>query len=282
MKRREFVTLLGGTAATWPLAARAQQTAPPVIGWLSSGSMDGDAGALRAFHQGLGDAGFDERRNTAIEYRWAEGQYDRLPALAADLVRDRVSVIAASGAAATRAVKVATTTIPIVFLMAADPVREGLVASLSRPGGNLTGATSMATVLGQKRLELLHEVVPDAKVIAVLVNPINAVLETQSRDLEAAARALGLQLQFVRAGAQTDFDAVFAAVARLRPSALVISTDLYFLQRTKQLAELAARYEIASIYSTREFASAGGHGLWSESDRAESAYGQLCRSYSQG
>jgi putative ABC transport system substrate-binding protein len=181
-----------------------------------------------------------------------------LPALAADLVRSRVSVIAASGAAATRAAKVATTAISIVFSIAADPVREGLVASLSRPGGNLTGATSLATELGQKRLELLHEVVPDAKVIAVLVNPLNAVLETQSRDLEAAARTLGLQLQFERAGAQTDFDAVFAAIARLRPSALVISTDLYFLQRTKQLAEQAARHGIASIYSTREFASAGG------------------------
>jgi putative ABC transport system substrate-binding protein len=254
LKRREFITLLGGAAAL-PVAARAQQSSQPVIGWLSARTAGLDADNLRAFRQGLAEAGFG---NAAIEYGWAEGRSDRLPGLAADLVRRRVSVIASLGAAATRAAKTATTTIPIVFAIAADPVLEAFVASLNRPGGNLTGTTNLAAVLGPKRLELLHEAVPAATVVAVLVKPDNAVIEAQSRDLQAAARALGLQLQFVQAGAERDFEAAFATTAQLKPSALVIGTDAYFLARTKQLAALATRHMIPAIYSSREFAEAGG------------------------
>lgn len=218
-----------------------------VIGWLSSGSMDQPIELVSAFRQGLGEAGFAEPGRAAIQYRWAEGRSDRSPMLAADLVRNQVAVIATAGAAATRAAKAATATIPVVFSITADPVREGFVASLSRPGGNLTGTTSLASELGPKRLELLHEILPDARVMTVLANLVNGVLESQSRGLRAAAGLLGLRLQFEEAGLENDFDAVFADVARLRPRTLLISTDLYFLARTTQLAALAARYGIASI-----------------------------------
>jgi putative ABC transport system substrate-binding protein len=255
MRRREFITMLGAVAS--PLAAHGQVSLP-VIGWLSSGSKEGDADVLRAFRQGLRETGFENGNDAIIEYWWSDGQNHRLPAMATELVRRQVNVIAAAGTAATLAAKLATTTIPIVFLTATDPVREGFATVLNRPGGNLTGATSMSAELGAKRLELLHEALPAASVVAVLVNPDNLVLETQSRDLQGAARALRLRLQFVQAGAENEFDAAFAAVARLRQSALVIGTDLYFLARTKQLAELSLAHGISAIYSTREFALAGG------------------------
>ena len=260
MKRREFITLLGGAAATWPLAVRAQQPAMPVIGFLGSASPDLYANALRAFRQGLSETGYVEGRNVTIEYRWADGQNDRLPALAADLVRRQVSVIAALGSTpATLAAKAATTTIPIVFQVGTDPVAAGLVASLARPGGNVTGVTNLNTELGPKRLELLRELIPTANTIALLVNPTSPfVTETISRDLQSAARTLGLQLHILNASTERDFDTVFATFVQLRADALVIAPDALFISRSEQLAALTLRHAVPAITQFREFAAAGG------------------------
>jgi putative ABC transport system substrate-binding protein len=238
MRRREFIILFGGAAtAAWPLAARAQQTLP-VIGLLGSETADWYVDRLRAFREGLGETGHIEGRNVMIDYRWAEGRNDRLPPLAAELVQQHVAVIATLGnTAATLAAKAATATIPIVFRIAADPVEVGLVASLARPGGNLTGVTTLGVEVGPKQLELLHEVVPAVTVVALLINPTNpALAETQSRVLPTAASSLGLSLHILNASTDRDFDAVFASLAQLRAGALVIGVDAFFNSRSDQLA----------------------------------------------
>jgi putative ABC transport system substrate-binding protein len=275
VRRREFITLLGG-AATWPLAARAQQPAMPVIGFLGSESPDLWAGCLPAFRQGLSETGFVEGRNVAIEYRWAEGQNDRLPTLAADLVRRQVTMIAAPGGLSARTAKATTTTIPIVFWIEGDPVEVGLVASLNRPGGNLTGVTTLGAELGAKRLELLHELVPTATNIAVLVTPTTLTAATLSTDLQAAARTLGLQMHVLHASTERDFDTVFATLVLLRAGALVIGPGPFFFSRSEQLAALTVRHAVPSIYQYREFATAGGlmsyGGSFTDSFRQVGAY----------
>jgi len=260
MKRREFITLLGGAAAAWPLAARAQQAAVPVIGFLSSASADVYAIRLRAFRQGLKEAGYVEGQNVEIEYRWGEGHNDRLPAFAAELVRREVTVIAAAGGTPSAlAAKAATATIPIVFGVAVDPVEVGLVASLNRPGGNLTGVTNLNAEVGPKRLELLHELLPAATIIAVLVDPTSPTLaEAFLRDLQAAARALGVRLHVLHATSERDFDAVFATVAQVRASALIIGPGILFVARSEQLAVLATRHAVPTVFQYRPFAAAGG------------------------
>jgi putative ABC transport system substrate-binding protein len=259
MKRREFITLLGGAAASWPLAARAQQPALPVIGFLATRAPGDDPHLLTAFRLGLKEAGYIQGQNVAIEYRFAENQYDRLPALAADLVRRQVTVIAANGPAA-RAAKAATATIPIAFAAGFDPVEAGLVASLNRPGGNITGVSFLDVELGPKRLELLHELVPTVTVIAVLVNPTDpARAETTSKELQAAAHSLGLQqLHVLRASTERDFDTVFASLVQLRAGGLVIGGEPFFNSRSEQLGELTMRYAVPTVYQLRTFAAAGG------------------------
>ena len=260
MQRREFITLLGGAAATWPLVARAQQSAMPVIGFLHPASIDVLADRVRAFRQGLKDTGFIEGENVAIEYRWAEDQIERLPALAAELVRRKVTVIAAVGGnVPALAAKTATTTIPIVFAVGEDPVGLSLVASIARPEGNLTGINFLAAELNAKRLELLRELVPGAVRVAVLINPDNAVnAETTLRDVQAAARAVGLQIAIIRASTSREIDAAFATMVRERPDALLVGGDPFFNSRRVQLVLLAARHAVSAIYSSREFAEAGG------------------------
>jgi putative ABC transport system substrate-binding protein len=255
MRRREFITLLGGAAA-WPLAARAQP-AKPVIGFLGSESRHLWASRVRAFHQGLSEAGYVVGRNVSIEYRWAENQLDRLPALAADLVRQQAAVIVANGPAA-RATKAATTTIPIVFVTGVDPVAAGLVASLNRPGGNLTGVTTLATELDPKRLELLRELLPAGTLFAVLINPASATAEATTRAMQEAARTLGVSIRVLQASADGDLDTTFAALAQMRAGAFVISTNPFFNSRSQQIAELALRHAVPTIYQYREFAAAGG------------------------
>jgi putative tryptophan/tyrosine transport system substrate-binding protein len=259
MKRREFITVLGGAAA-WPLAARAQQPAIPVIDYLGTGSRESDAFRLPSFRQGLSETGYFEGRNVAIEYRWAEGQNDRLPALAADLVGRQVTVIAVPASTpGALAAKAATTTIPIIFYIGLDPVELGLVASLNRPGGNLTGVTTLNVELGPKRLELLHELVPTATIIAVLVNPANPInSETTLRDLQTAAGTLGLQLHVLHASTERDFDTVFASLVQMRAGALVIGNDALFLSRSEKLAVLTVRHSVPTIHQYRNFAVAGG------------------------
>jgi putative ABC transport system substrate-binding protein len=258
MKRRQFITVLGG-AAVWPLAARAQQSAMPVIGFLGSASAGPYARMMAAFRQGLNETGYVEGRNVAIEYRWAEGQNDRLPALAADLVRRQVTVIATTGTPETLAAKAATATIPIVFQVGIEPVQVGLVASLSRPGGNLTGVTNLNVEVGPKRLELLKELVPTATLMALLVNPTSPILtESTTKDALAAARTLGVQLHVLHASTERDIDDAFAALVQLRAGALVIGSDVFFNSRREQLAALALRHAVPAIFQYREFAVAGG------------------------
>jgi putative ABC transport system substrate-binding protein len=257
MRRRELITLLGGAAA-WPLAARAQQPALPVIGFLGTGSPDVFAYIVRAFRQGLSETGFVESRNVAIEYSWANDELDRLPALAANLVRRHVSLIVANSIEAALAAKAATTTIPVAFQTGGDPVQTGLVASLNQPGGNLTGVTSLAGELGPKRLELLHELVPAATNIGVLFNPNNRNAGILSSDLQAAARTLGLEFQVLHASAERDFDTAFASLARLRVGALLINPSLLYNTLSEQLATLTVRHALPAIFQFREFAAAGG------------------------
>jgi ABC-type uncharacterized transport system substrate-binding protein len=259
MRRREFITLLGGAAAAWSLAARAQQPALPVVGFLNPASPDAFADRLRAFRQGLKDTGYVEGENVAIAYRWAEDQLDRLPALAADLVRRQVAVIATVTSHSTFAAKAATTSIPIIFSLAEDPVRLGLIASIARPGGNATGINILSGELVAKRLELLRELVPGAARVAVLVNPANATsTETTVRDVELAARTIGLQIQVLNASTSREIDAAFAALARERPDALLVATDTLFTTRRVQMSLQAMRHAIPATYSAREVVEAGG------------------------
>jgi putative tryptophan/tyrosine transport system substrate-binding protein len=260
MRRREFIALAGGATAAWPFAARAQQAALPVIGFLHPTSPDANADRMNAFRQGLKNTGYVEGENVAIEYRWAEGQIDRLPALAAELVLRKVAVVTTIGGATPAfAAKAATTTIPIVFVVAEDPVRLGLVASLARPGGNLTGINFFNAELVAKRLELLRELVPAATHVAVLVNPANAATaETTLRDAEPAARAMGLQIQLLNASTNREIDAAFATLARERPDALFVGGDAFYTVRRVQLAQLATLHKIPAIYAAREHAEAGG------------------------
>src|SRR6516165_2836417 len=256
--RRKFLATLGGAAVAWPVAARAQQPAVPVIGLLGATTAQGYAVQLAAFRQGLSEAGFVEGRNVAIEYRWAEDQYDRLPALAADLVRRQVAVIATiGGSVASLAAKAATATIPVVFHGSVDPVEAGLVASLNRPGGNVTGAT-LNIDTGQKRLELLHELLPAATTIGLLLNPTNAVAEVQSKDLQAAARTLGLQLRIVHASTEHDFGPAFATLSQAQAGGLVIGTDGFLVSQSAELAALAVRHALPAIFQYRAFVTAGG------------------------
>jgi putative ABC transport system substrate-binding protein len=259
LKRREFITLLGGATAAWPIAAQAQQTAIPVIGFLNPASSDGYTERLRAFRQGLKDTGNVERENVTIEYYWGENQVDRLPTLAAELVRRPVSVIAAASASAAFAAKGATTTIPIAFVVAEDPVRLGLVASLPRPGGNMTGVNFLSAELVAKRLEFLRQVVPAAGRVAVLVNPFNASrVESTLRDAEAAGRAMQLQIQVVKASTSREIEAVFSGFVRERPDALLVGNDPLFTSRRVQLTQLAAIHRLPATYAVREIAEVGG------------------------
>ena len=257
MNRRELMLLLGGAAA-WPLAARAQQKAMPVIGWLSSASPGPFASFVAAFHQGLSETGYVEGQNVAIEYRWAEGRYDRLPALAADLVGRKVDVIAADAATSTRAAKDATSTIPVVFISGSDPVERGLVASFARPGGNLTGLAMMVAELAPKRFELLSEMVPQASIIALLVNPNNVQTDGVIKGVREAARAKAVQLQILKASTEGEIDAAFGTLMQLQADALVVGPDVFLYSRREQLVALAVRYRIPAIHEWRGAVAAGG------------------------
>jgi putative tryptophan/tyrosine transport system substrate-binding protein len=258
MRRREFLTLLS-SAAAWPLAARAQQSTMSVIGFLNGASPEGYVPFVASFRQGLKEAGYVEGQNVTIEYRWAEGQYDRLPALAADLVQQKVTVIAATSTPAALAAKAATSRVPIVFTTGGDPIKLGLVASLRRPGGNVTGSTQLTVEVGPKRLELARELFPGATTVALLVNPANPVAATVSKDLQAAADTLGVRLHVLHASTEADFEAAFATAAQLRAAGLVISgADPLFVSHAAQLGALALRHSVPAIYQFREFAAAGG------------------------
>jgi ABC-type uncharacterized transport system substrate-binding protein len=257
--RRKLLAALGGAAAAWPLGARAQHSAMPLVGLLSAEWPNLFSDRLRAFHDGLRETGYVEGRNLAIEYRWAEGQNDRLPALAAELVRHQVTVIVSTSTPAVLAARTATTTIPIVFFVAVDPVQLGLVTSLSRPGGNLTGVVTLNVEVAAKRLQLLHEMVPTATIVALLVNPTSTVLaETTTRELETAARTLGLEFHVLHASSEREIDTSFATLVQLRAGALVIGADALFNSRSEQLAALTIRHWVPAIYQFREFVSAGG------------------------
>jgi putative ABC transport system substrate-binding protein len=259
VRRREFITLAGAAAASWPLAARAQQPALPVIGFLNPGSASAFTTEVEGFRRGLMETGYVERRNVLIEYRWAEGQYDRLPALAADLVRRRVAIIAAVGSSAPgRAAKEATSTIPIVFQTGGDPVEEGLVASMNRPGGNVTGVSRMNVATDSKRLEFLRHVVPNATVMACLVNPTSPRSGSQVAQIGAAARLLGVQLHVINASTADDLEGAFAAMLQQGAAALLLATDPSFTVMWKQIAELATRHIVPTMGATRGFVSSGG------------------------
>ena len=258
MRRREFITLLGGAALAWPRVAWAQQPAMPVIGFLSAVSPGPFVQRLAAFRQGLNETGAIEGRNVAIDYRWAEGQYDRLPALAADLVGRRVAVIVAYTDAAAFAAKAATTTIPIVFLSGGDPVRAGIVPSLNRPGGNVTGVSWFDVDLAPKRLSLLHELVPNATAVALLADQNQADSMSQANEVQEAARSLGLQLVVLNARTASDIDTAFATLVQERASALLVGAGAFFVSRLEQIIALAARHSIPAIYGNREFTAGGG------------------------
>jgi len=258
IRRRKFLATLLGGAAAWPLAARAQQPAMPMIGFLNAGARDVFAPRLGAFWRGLSENGYAEGRNVAIEYRWAEGQYDRLPAMAADLVRRHATVIAAFGPPAALAAKAATATIPIVFVSGSDPVQAGLVASLNRPGGNVTGVYLLIIGLEEKRLSLLRDLVPKAGLIGILINPRSPDGQAQSTAMQAAARAVGQQILVVEAGNDAELDAAFAALVQHRAGALAVTGDMFFNARLERIVALPARHAIPAIHSLREFAVAGG------------------------
>jgi putative ABC transport system substrate-binding protein len=256
--RREFIMLLGGAAVGWPLAARAQQTGRPIIGFLSSSSAGPDTPRIEHFRRGLGEAGFVEGQNLVVEYRWAEGRYERLPALAAELVRHQVAVLVAAGVTAAVAAKTVTATIPIVFYTGGDPVKLGLVDSLNKPGGNVTGAVFWGKQLVAKRFEFLHELIPKTDVIAFLVNPSNAATEGEINDVAAAAGALGQKLIVIKAGTEDDLAGAFATLVRERAGAVVLQGDPLFNSRQGRLAVLSARHGIPTISSVREYPAAGG------------------------
>lgn len=260
MRRREFIKVIAGSAAAWPLAAPAQQPAIPVVGYLGSETPEKFGIRLSAFQQGLSAMGFDDGRNVKIEYRWADGQIDRFPALAADLVRQKVSVIATPGSGvAALAAKAATTTIPVVFETGLDPIAAGLVKSLSRPEGNITGITSLNVAVAPKGLELLHELLPQANSLAVIVNSANPVnTDTNLKNLEAPARARGLQLHVLNANTERDFDAAFARLVQLHAGGLVVAPDIMFNSRAQQLAALTLKHAVPAVHTVREFAVAGG------------------------
>lgn len=257
MRRREFITVIGG-AATWPVAARAQQAAMPVIGLLGSATASGWERYVRAFHQGLREAGYIEGSNVVIEARWANNQYDRLPAMAAELVRRQVTLIAALSTPAARAAKAATATTPIVFTTTSDPVQIGFVASLNRPGGNITGVTVRSVEVGAKLLELLREAVPAAKIVAALVNPTNPQTDTLLKSMQAAAGTFGLQLHVLNASTEREFDAAFATLDQLRADGLIIGSDVFLSTWIEQLAALTVRHSVPAIFQDRAFAAAGG------------------------
>jgi putative ABC transport system substrate-binding protein len=258
MKRREFMSVLGGAAATWPLAARGQQKAMPVVGYLSSLGQAVSVQFDAAFRRGLSQLGYVEGQNVSIEYRWITDNYDPLPAMAAGLVQRQVAAICAFGPPAVLAAKAATTSIPIVFVTGADPIRFGFVASFNQPGGNITGIWVVTSVLAQKRLELLHELVPKAELFALLVNPTSPVAEPQTRDAQGAAHALGLKLRVLSATTENDFDQVFAELVRGRADALLVSADPFFYSRRERLIALAARHAIPTLYEIREYVEVGG------------------------
>ena len=260
MKRREFITLLGGAAAAWPFAARAQQPAMPVVGFLGAGALDNYVLYLAAFRKGLAETGFVEGQNVAIEYRWAEGQYERMAQLAADLVRRRVAVIAVPGSPpGARAAKAATSTIPIVFSVGDDPVKSGLVASISRPGGNATGINFLTGELVAKRLALLHELLPGAARVAAFINPADASrAEVLREEVEVAARTVGMQLQILNPSTNREIDAAFAALVRERADALFVGPDAFYNSRRVQLANMAARHVVPTAFAVREYVDAGG------------------------
>jgi putative ABC transport system substrate-binding protein len=273
MNRRAFITLLGGAAAAWPRAARAQQAGMPVIGFLRNTLQEDSSYLVTALRQGLKEAGYVEGQNVAIEYRWAEGRYDRLPALAADLVRSRVTMLAAAGTPAALAAKAATTTIPIVFVVVEDPAKLGLVVSLNRPGGNATGVNFFVAELGSKQLGLLHELVPAAARVGLLVNPSSPPTEPVTRDVTAAASAMGLQIDIVQASDSREIEAAFGTLVRNRADALLVAPDALLLTRRLQLSILAARHAIPTVYNVREYAEAGG--LMSYGTNQTEAYRQF-------
>jgi putative ABC transport system substrate-binding protein len=258
VKRREFITLLGGAAAAWPFAARAQRVAKPIVGFLHQAAPENFGSFVSAFAKGLGESGYTDGHNVTIEYRWAEGHYDRLPALVADLTRRPVAAICAAYLPAALAAKAATTTIPIVFVIGSDPVEVGLVATLGRPGGNVTGVTQFTNALIAKRLELLRELVPGVALVGVLMNTDNPNVEINTRDLQLAAHTIGQQILIVGASREHGFDAAFTALAKQKAGALFISPDAFFQSRRVEIAILAARHAIPAISSTREFAESGG------------------------
>jgi putative tryptophan/tyrosine transport system substrate-binding protein len=258
MKRREFIGCISGALAAWPLGAHAQKPALPVIGFLNGASPESYEHQVAAFREGLNDGGFVEGCNVAIEYRWAEGHYDRLPEMAADLVSRKVAVIAATSTPANLVAKAATKTIPIVFTTGSDPVQLGLVASLSHPGGNVTGVTTLQAELAPKRFELAHELMPSATTVAILVNPANPIAEDLSTETQAAARTLGLQLKVMHASTDEEIREAFAGFSRLEAGVLIVGSDVFFIERSQRLAALALQYAVPTIFSYREYTAAGG------------------------